>query len=285
MRVVLITELTRLDLEVMKEGTADSVRRNYEAGVFDADLNQPDKTYKAELAKVRQSIFRQGLSVVDCLRHEAQGFIFRDNDTVVILGDDGAFVNIAKLLGRQKVITVSTSTKHCGRLMKFSDTEFAARASDVLSGKSECVEVSIAKAETSLGHSLEAVNDFFIGRADLRSSRYAILQGEFVDQVSSGVIVSTGTGSTGWERSARAHDTDYREREPEDEGLVVVTRELCHGEDFGVLEYVDEVTFRSNDNDTRVVADGVLLDAAMLRMPAGATVTIRANVRSVQLCV
>ncbi len=286
MRAVLVHELTRLQFEVAREGTEDSVRRNYEEDVFNADLKVPHVTYQSELKSVRQHISREGQSVVDCLRHEAQGFIFRDDDIVVILGDDGAFVNVAKLLNEQRVITISTKTKHCGRLMKFTAETFASSAKVLLSGKSEHLAVSIARAETSLGHKLEAVNDFFVGRADLRSSRYAIWsEDEFVDQVSSGVIVSTGTGSTGWEHSARLHDPDYEEREPDDDSLAVVTRELCHGEVLGVIDGVDDAQFRSNDNDTRVIADGVLSDFAMLRLPAGATVTITANVRAIRLCV
>lgn len=283
MRAILIYDLTRLEIEVAKEGTPDSVKRNYEEGVFDSDLLIPDKTYKAELARVRRCILGQGVSVVECLRHEAQGFVFRDDDMVVILGDDGCFVNIAKLLKDQKVITIATSTKRCDRLMKFTVEAFEKFAVNVFNGKANCIQVSIARAETSLGHSLEAVNDFFVGRADLRSSRYAILQEGFADQVSSGVILSTGTGSTGWEKSARGKDEDYVGRALDDEYLTVVTRELCYGEDFGVIEGVDEITFRSNDNDTRVVADGVLFDSSMLRLPAGATVTITSNVRAVNL--
>lgn len=285
MRIVLISELTRLDLEVIKEGTVDSVRRNYEKELFTSDLFLPDTRYKAELVKVRRCILRQGMSIVDCLRHEAQNFIFRDDDMVVILGDDGAFVNIAKLLKNQKVVTIATATKRCGRLMKFDVDTFEKSAATLLAGTGECVRVSIARVETSLGHSLEAVNEFFVGRSDLRSSRYAIMQTSFIEQVSSGVIVSTGTGSTGWEKSVRLRDSRYRERELDDKGMNVITRELCWGDDVGVLQGVRNVVFRSDDNDTRIVADGVLLDASMLHLPAGATVIITANVRAINLSI
>lgn len=285
MRIVLISELTRLDKETAKEGTEDSVRRNYEPRVFIADVKTPHEISLRELSSIRGTLRRLNATVVECLRHEAQSFIFRSDDIVVIHGDDGAFVNIAKSLTSQRVITIATEAKPCGRLMRFTEGSFTKRAASLLGGTCEHMDVSIARAQTSLGHTLEAVNDFFVGRADLRSSRYAILQEEFMDQVSSGVIISTGTGSTGWERSARRTSSEYQEREPNDMTLTVTTRELCHGEDLGTLEYLDEITFRSNDNDTRVVADGVLLDASMLLLPAGATVTITANSRSIKLCI
>lgn len=285
-RVILISERTRLALEVAKEGGEEAVRRNYEKGVFDSDLLKPDGVYKVELAQVRRCIVSLGYSLVDCLRHEAQSFVFRDDDTVIILGDDGAFVNIAKLLKDQKVITIATTTKRCGRLMKFAVDVFEKSASRLLAEDSACIQVSISKAETSRGHMLEAVSDFFVGRADLRSSRYAVLLGvNAFSQISSGVIVSTGTGSTGWEKSACLLDDTYKEREPDDKMLTVVTRELCYGESLGTMRHVKSITFRSDDNDTRVLADGVLLDGAMLLLPAGTTVTITANSRAVRLCV
>lgn len=285
-RAIVISELTRLGLEIAKEGSLDSVRRKYGEEVFTRDLLQPDALYKVEFARVRRVILAQGVSIVDCLRHEAQNFVFRDNDIVVILGDDGALVNVAKLLNNQKVITIATATKHCDRLMKFSVETFEASFARLLHGESSCARVSIARAETSLGHSLEAVNDFFVGRADLRSSRYAIERTSgFIDQISSGVIISTGTGSTGWEKSVCGHDERYEERTLDNATLNVVTRELCYGDNLGVMRRIRRVTFRSNDNDTRVIADGVLFDSSMLLLPAGATVTITSNVRAVQLFV
>jgi hypothetical protein len=287
MRVVLVSELTRLDLEVVKDGTTESVKRNYEKEYFIISLLEPDTMYKAELIKVKRCILNQGINVVECLRHEAQSFIFRDDDIVIILGDDGAFVNIAKLLNHQKVITIATTTKRCGRLMKFSVNAFEKYAVELFAGERECVHVAIARAETSLGHQIEAVNDFYVGRLDLRSSRYSVMNDsdEFVNQISSGVIISTGTGSSGWEKSSRARDGSYFERGLDDDSICVIIRELCSGEDLGVLETDESVTLRSDDNDNRVMADGVLIDSSTLQLPAGSTVTIFPNVRAVSLCV
>lgn len=287
MRAVLVSEFTRLDLEVMKEGTSDSVRRNYEKDFFIASLSEPDKVYKAELAKVRRCILNQGVRVVECMRHEAQSFVFRDDDMVIILGDDGAFVNIAKLLDCQKVITIATATKWCGRLMKFNVDTFEKSVAVLLTSDREYVNVSITRAETSLGHTLEAVNDIYVGRLDLRSSRYAVktVRNGFVSQISSGAIISTGTGSSGWEKSSRVRDTAYRERDLNDSTITLVTRELCYGEDLGVMERLKSVTLRSDDNESRIMADGVLLDSSTLQLPAGATVTITANVRVVKLLI
>jgi len=57
----------------------------------------------------------------------------------------------------------------------------------------------MAKAQLNDGQTLYAFNDFCIGVATHMSSRYTIVfTGQQEKQSSSGIIVSTGAGSTGW---------------------------------------------------------------------------------------
>jgi hypothetical protein len=63
----------------------------------------------------------------------------------------------------------------------------------------------MARAELNDGQSLLAVNDLFIGQKTHASARYRLaFDGREEDQSSSGIIVSTGAGSTGWHRSILA---------------------------------------------------------------------------------
>jgi len=62
--------------------------------------------------------------------------------------------------------------------------------------------VTMAEAKLNTGLSLCAVNDLFIGMKSHGSARYRIASGKAAeDHSSSGVIVSTGLGSTGWFKS------------------------------------------------------------------------------------
>lgn len=76
--------------------------------------------------------------------------------------------------------------------------------------------VTFAQATTNDGQSLLAVNDLFIGPKSHTSARY-ILQwsGAQEAQSSSGIIVSTGLGSTGWFQSILA-------------GAMAITGETSH---------------------------------------------------------
>jgi hypothetical protein len=63
----------------------------------------------------------------------------------------------------------------------------------------------MAVAELNDGQSLLAVNDLFIGRQTHVSARYSLkIDGREEKQSSSGVIVSTGLGASGWLKSVVA---------------------------------------------------------------------------------
>jgi hypothetical protein len=63
-------------------------------------------------------------------------------------------------------------------------------------------DVTMAEARLNDGQSLLAVNDLFVGQKTHASARYRIrFGGREENQSSSGIIVSTGAGSTGWNRS------------------------------------------------------------------------------------
>ena len=69
----------------------------------------------------------------------------------------------------------------------------------VLAGKYNYEMVTMAETELNDGQKLLAFNDFFIGPSSHTSARYEItFDGHSENHSSSGIIVSTGAGSTGW---------------------------------------------------------------------------------------
>ena len=74
--------------------------------------------------------------------------------------------------------------------------------SEVLAGSRPVTEVSMAEARLNTGESICGVNDIFVGPRSHTSARYTIHSGGSSErQSSSGIIISTGLGSTGWLRS------------------------------------------------------------------------------------
>ena len=89
-----------------------------------------------------------------------------------------------------------------GVLLPFAVSDVTNVIREVLQGKRSTREVTMARARLSDGQELLAVNDFFVGARSHVSARYEISLGERVEtHSSSGVIISTGLGSTGWLRS------------------------------------------------------------------------------------
>jgi hypothetical protein len=69
----------------------------------------------------------------------------------------------------------------------------------VLTGQMKVRQISMAEAALNDGQALLAFNDLFVGAKSHVSARYKIkLQNQEEHHSSSGIIISTGVGSTGW---------------------------------------------------------------------------------------
>ena len=70
------------------------------------------------------------------------------------------------------------------------------------SGDAALTSVSLAQVTLDDGQTLLAFNDFFIGAQSHVSARYRVQLRDLAEnQSSSGILVSTGAGSTGWLQS------------------------------------------------------------------------------------
>jgi hypothetical protein len=139
-------------------------------------------------------------------RQHVPNFIFGDEDTVVVLGQDGLVANTLKYLHEQPLIGVNPDPQRWdGVLLPFTARDLRLLLPEVFRRRRGVREVTLAKAELNDGQSLYGVNDLFIGRKTHVSARYLLQHsGTAEQQSSSGIIVSTGMGSTGWLRSVLA---------------------------------------------------------------------------------
>jgi hypothetical protein len=114
--------------------------------------------------------------------------------------------NTLKYLDGQPVIGVNPDPDRWdGKLLTFEIGDLSSAISRTLSGKADCRLITFAEATTNLGQKMLAVNDLFIGPRTHSSARYRIdWNGLSEHQSSSGIIVSTGFGSTGWFQSILA---------------------------------------------------------------------------------
>lgn len=133
-------------------------------------------------------------------------FMFDEHDLVITLGIDGLVVNTAKYLTDQPILAVNPDPSTIdGILLPFDMPAFAKCIEDVVAGSYSVKQVTMAQAALSDGQLLIGFNDLFIGAKSHVSAKYRIEQdGVGEEQSSSGMIVSTGAGSTGWLQSVYA---------------------------------------------------------------------------------
>lgn len=131
---------------------------------------------------------------------------FSKHDIVVVIGQDGLVANTLKYLNGQPVIAINPDPERWdGQLLPFEIGQLQEVVINTLKGKIEQKIVTFAQATTNDGQSLLAVNDLFIGPKSHTSARYLLNWNEEQEfQSSSGIIISTGLGSTGWFQSILA---------------------------------------------------------------------------------
>jgi NAD kinase len=195
-KLVLVTRKTRLQELVERFNTRRQAQFYLEhAGLDFEDYAQEDDTYRRSLdALLSQLDTGLKLQVLD--RALVSTYLFAATDVVMTLGQDGLVANTAKYAGAQPLIGVNPDPKRFdGVLLPFSVRQSRSALEATLSRRAPIREVTLAEASLSDGQRLLAFNDLFLGARTHVSARYR-LDGEA--QSSSGLLVSTGAGSTGW---------------------------------------------------------------------------------------
>ncbi|MEZ0396667.1 MAG: hypothetical protein ABWK53_09605 [Anaerolineales bacterium] len=199
-KIVLVTRKTRLDGLVERFNTRAQARFYLEHNGLDFSIYEREhETYYAALAALRSRLLPIA-KVQEIERSFLPNFVFAETDLVVAIGVDGLVVNTAKYLDGQPLIAVNPDPAHIdGILLPFTVGTAPQAVLQVLKGQFHERQISMAEARLNDGQSLLAFNDLFIGVRSHISARYRLRwQEQEEDHSSSGIIVSTGAGSTGW---------------------------------------------------------------------------------------
>ncbi len=202
-KVVLVTRKTRLEDLVARYLTAAQARFYVEhLGADFSDYEREHEIYRAELRLTLEALEQWGrYQVIE--RGFLPNFIFAPDDIVAALGQDGVVANTMKYLDGHPLIGLNPDPKrYDGILLPFAPRDLARLLPEVADDKRGSRSVTMARARLADGQVLHAVNDLFIGARTHTSALYEIAAGGAAErQSSSGLIVSTGLGSTAWFRS------------------------------------------------------------------------------------
>jgi hypothetical protein len=202
-RIILIVRLTRLaDLRSRFATSQQAKFYVSRLGGDFSDYEREDATYRLAIHEATQTLSELG-RVQTVHRSMLPNFIFGPADTVVALGQDGLVANTLKYLDGQPLIGVNPDpNRFDGKLLPFRVDQLRGVIPEVFARRRAIRRVTMAVAKLNTGLMLHAVNDLFIGPRSHGSARYSIRVGKKSEtHSSSGVIVSTGLGSTGWLKS------------------------------------------------------------------------------------
>ena len=289
-RVVLITRET--DYEALLGAPRDA-----RAGALLPAQPPPDPSTRprpatspmqAAVTELRAGIPREW-RIAQVRRADLDRFLFAPEDVVVAVGQDGLVANVAKYLSGQPVIGVNPEPARNPGILVPHDVASAIRLlGPAAAGQVATEDRTMLRAVLDTGQALLALNEVFIGHASHQSARYVIAHGGREEaQSSSGLIVASGTGATGWALSigqATGYPVDLA---PGDRGAVFLVREpwpsqatgvsVTHGR-LGALDAL-QIVSRMNENGV-VFADGMEQD----RLPFGWGAALSVQVAEQRLC-
>ncbi len=197
---IIVKSKTRLERLIERFNTKSQAKFYIESlgGNFD-DYVQEDEVFKRAL-ELLQTQLTSEIKNKTIEREFLPSYLFSPKNLIVVIGQDGLVANTAKYAGGQPIIAVNPDkARYDGILLPFDTSNFIGGVRKALSGQGKDRRIHFAEAKLNDGQRLLAFNDLFIGPTSHVSARYRIaFGGQEEEQSSSGLIVSTQAGSTGW---------------------------------------------------------------------------------------
>ena len=219
-------------------------------------------------------------------RDDLPRFQFAPEDVIVVVGQDGLVANVAKYLAGQPVIGVNPDpARNPGVLVRHAPERFAA----TIRGVDRASPLTMVEAIADDGQRIVALNEVFLGPASHQTARYMLTtaDGETERQASSGLIVSSGTGSTGWCRSLwLERHSDLPLPEATSSTLAWFVREAWPSLATGTTlteGLLDGTELQVRVESDHLVAFGDGMEADSLSLSWGQTVAIRAAAQRLML--
>ena len=202
-RAVFVIRETDYEALLARHATRGQARFFLESrGQSLAEVEARHARFHAVLAQARAAVpgeWRQALT----RRGDLDRFLFAPEDVVVTVGQDGLVANVAKYLRDQPVLGVNPAPDlYDGALARIAVERLGSLLPASAAGAAPVERRTLVQAVLDTGQRLLALNEIFVGHRSHQSARYRIeAEGAAEDQSSSGLIVASGTGLTGWARS------------------------------------------------------------------------------------
>ncbi|WP_232630753.1 hypothetical protein [Methylobacterium sp. Leaf118] len=207
-RAVFVTRETDYERLIARHATSGQARFFLESRGQRIEAVEAEHTrFHGVLAQARGAVpagWRQALVGREALDR----FLFGPDDVIVAVGQDGLVANVAKYLEGQPVIGIDPAPdRNDGVLVRNPVARLARLLPASVAGDVALERRTMVQAILDGGERLFALNEVYVGHRSHQTARYRIdtaaqegpETGE--EQASSGLIVASGTGATGWARS------------------------------------------------------------------------------------
>ncbi|WEO94698.1 NAD(+)/NADH kinase [Streptomyces sp. FXJ1.172] len=215
-------------------------------------------------------------------RGDLDRFLFAPEDVVVVIGQDGLVANAAKYLTGQPVIGIDTDPgRNPGVLVRHRPADAAKLLPHATGTAVDALTMVEAVADDT--QRLLALNEIYLGTPGHQTARYRLGledDGGVVEaQASSGVLVGTGTGATGWLRSVwQERSSRIALPSPTEDRLVWFVREAWPSPATGTTlvagELADSTALTVTVESDRLIAFGDGIESDALQLTWGQTVRI-----------
>jgi NAD kinase len=197
---IIVKNKTRLETLVERFNTKAQAKFYIErsGGNFE-DYEIEDGNFHASLSLVQRQLSKVVKNKI-VERNFLPSFLFNEKQVVIVIGQDGLVANTAKYVNEIPIIAVNPDIeRYDGFLLPFNPDNFIVAVQKVIANNFNAKTVTLAEATLNDGQRLLAFNDLFIGASSHVSARYKISYNNKTEEhSSSGIIVSTQAGSTGW---------------------------------------------------------------------------------------
>lgn len=268
-RAVFVVRETDYERLIARHATREQVRFFLKTRAQDLSVIETrHQRFHERLREVRAAVPADWRAVL-IRRDDLDRFLFAGEDIVIAFGQDGLVANVSKYLDGQPVLGVNPDPDlYDGILVPHAPDAVGALLKPVAAGGVALERRTMVEAKLDDGQTLSALNEIFVGHRTHQSARYEIaVMGDAEPQSSSGLIVSSGTGATGWARSIMESIHKQFSLDPEEDALAYFVREPFPSVSTGTSVRAGKiakaqplrVTSRMNDGGV-IFADGIEQD-------------------------
>ena len=289
-RAVLVTRETDYEALLAQHATREQAKFSLKSrGQSLKPVDRRHERFHAALRRVRSAV-PHDWRIATVQRGDLDRFLFGPEDVVIAVGQDGLVANLAKYLQGQPVLGINPEPDiNPGVLVRLPPESVCDLLVPATLGRVSLQPRTMAEARLDDGQTLMALNEIFVGHRSHQSARYSLTHGEMTEeQSSSGLIVATGTGASGWARSIMLSRQATVELDPSQPELGYFVREPWPSAvtgtslSIGSLRSTEQIEILSHMRSGGVVfADGIEKDH--LSLDWGRRVTVGVASRQLNL--